>query len=329
VELLQQSLQRLGGREGEVHSDPGTAKGGSAGLDLGAWAAYILGHNVFTLRSWQEYFWDEHQSWQRPRARGRWDWIPREIAELEAGVQVIGEKNVVNAGVLNSFRKAADRFYEICDAMKDPITENEHVDWQNPYAPGYDIWQEMADLSGTLLSPTAGTELRAWWRFGRALGEFQLSCKNWEPVAFDEEIAAIGKAWEEVMKIRVHKFAGQVADLVGQLVAPQEPESLADQFRLARHFRLVPRLIDLHLRYGLRAEAPPEIVLTIDEESLTFWGQTHTLKDLQKIWVAVLWLLAERPGKVVSHRDIRVESGLMNKDLAGPIARLRGSDKTS
>ncbi|MEO6812097.1 MAG: hypothetical protein ABI353_23555, partial [Isosphaeraceae bacterium] len=99
-----------------MHSDPGTATEGASGVDLGAWAAYVLGHNVFTLRSWQEYFWDEHQFWQPPRARGRWERIPREIAEMEVGVQVLSERNVVNAGVLNRFRKAADRFYEICDA---------------------------------------------------------------------------------------------------------------------------------------------------------------------------------------------------------------------
>ncbi|WP_165253447.1 hypothetical protein, partial [Paludisphaera soli] len=218
---------------------------------------------------------------------------------------------------------AAGVFFRIIADMRDLLTENEHVDWQHPYAPGYGVWKEMVELSGSLLPPTAAPEFRAWSNFGRALGEFQLYCRAWEPNAYEDVIAAVGESWAEIGRVRDYNFARRVADLVGELAASQHPESLSEQFRIARRFRLIPRLIDHRVRCGLKVEAPPEVVFVMDEEELIFCGQHYALQDLQKIWIAMLRLLAEQPGKVVSPRDVNVESGLDNLDLVSRVSTLR------
>ncbi|WP_206108272.1 hypothetical protein, partial [Paludisphaera soli] len=68
---------------------------------LGCGPPTSRGHHVFTLRCWQEAYWDENIVYEIARKQGRRDRIPREIEDWQAAVQILSARNLVSAGVLN------------------------------------------------------------------------------------------------------------------------------------------------------------------------------------------------------------------------------------
>jgi hypothetical protein len=308
--------------------------------NFSAWAAYVVGHHVQTLRLEQEIVWTI-RDWVR--AEGGYRYSARfqgTLLNVRAALRVLALADQVRVSVLVELHRAIDLFGSLFEEMLERLvsSESDHAifeemghsltasEREGALAPGLYEWGEVESLTAALLPPSS--ELRLWSRVGALLGRCRLRLGlqgQPQPEDLAEElkelpgvVAELGGGGKYPILEEVTRFAEAVQGPAGN-----GPGAADDPTRWYMAFAH----LDVQVQSALRGEQVPGPQLVLTRDYLELFGERVDLAGHSEDQVAVLWVLAENANRPVPRETILDQAQIpepgTNKTFHSIVSRLR------
>jgi hypothetical protein len=272
-------------------------------VDLGPWAAYVVGHHPKTLSRWRM---DERNGlvYEEEPATGLWPKrteVSRKVAELKEALKILGDKQCIKS----EFYKALVVQEQICQARMDDLAVKPHHFWGIPliWVRNWHTWLGIAKLAASMLPEDH--KYQPWSKLGDTFGSILQHYGEEFEWDLEKDVETIKTLSEELSASGDYPFLKEVLRFVGQIEVPvkrrsseAEPDDLYH-----RLYRRLQRLDGIILR-GLRLQPPPQLVLLLDRKRLIFYDKEIDLSKIPQRQVAILWVLAENVSKPVKLVDI-------------------------
>ena len=287
---------------GEMQQGAGTQPDRDAAVDRRPWAAYVVGHHPYALQALLENWWEFHQGSPLDPGEGEGPDLFDLRDELEKALRILLLDRKLDGAVYVDYRRALDRFVSACRDVAAPTTGNDRIDWSSEQPPGGKSWEDLIDLSAYLVVVDS-ERLQRW----RELGEVVGKATHHLNAGFVGGVSAkpILELFADLGKGEEHAFLKKLSD---------ERKAI---YRSETGHMFDPEQLDVQVRYGLLKQKPPPPLLVLSRDKFVFYGKSFPL-DVEldqgtKDGVAILWALAERPGKYMD-RDKLIEECKLNSD---------------
>jgi hypothetical protein len=290
-------------------------------VDLRPWAAYLVGRRPYSLRMRQESLW-EALDWEPYREEEDfWGSIRLEIEELNEALGVLALHEQARAAALVELHRATDAFAAACGALAALPEPCEPEEGEDPdprglgvgRAPAYAEWRHMLAFSQKVVGPSE--DLQRWRDFGAIVGQclhglrFSPETKappvSPGPGGLPTLAEKLSRGWSLPL-VPVATIVGEITDALAESGPGWEIWlTLPDRYlRLSR--------LEMELRWGLQRQQPPEPVLRLDKDTITFFGITRPLDSYPRMRreLACLWELALRAGMWMRRTDLIRQAGI-------------------
>jgi hypothetical protein len=299
---------------GAMQQGAGTQPERDAEVDRRPWAAYVVGHHPFALKAVLANWWEFEQ--------GRL-LDPSEVEdpdffdvreELEEALRILLLDGKLGA-VYVDYRRALDRFVSACRAVAAPTNGTDRIDWSSEQPTGGKPWEDLIDLSAYLV--VGSEKLQRLRELGEAVGK-ATHYRNAGSVGASSA-KLILELVDDLGKSEEHAFLKKLRDDGERQVIYETDSGL----------RFDPELLDVQIRYGLLKQELPPPLLVLSRDEFVFYGKSFPLDGkldgITKDGVAIIWALAERPGKYMDRGKL-IEECKLNSDqyhLQEKISRFR------
>jgi hypothetical protein len=295
-------------------------------VDLGPWAAYVVGHHPETLSRWQMDRRDR-EVYEKDPATGMGTTsaaVPRKFSELKHALKILGDKRCIES----EFYKHLMKQEQTCQAVTDVLELEPDINCTDPFiwVPAWHDWLRMAKLAASMLPKDH--EYRPWSTLGDTFGWILQHYGEEFEFVLGEEVETIKTLSEELSVSGAYPFMKEVLGLVGQIEVPVKGWSSEAELDDLYHrlYRRVQRLDGIILR-GLWRRPPPQMLLLLDRKRLIFYEKEIDLSEIPEAQAVVLWVLAENVGKPVKLLDFEKQKDypIDQDEVKVHLSRLRGT----
>jgi hypothetical protein len=294
-------------------------------IDLGPWAAYVLGFRAQILRLVQEMLWIN--VFPRFLDKGSAETLFKELLRsIRDALLDFALADQLRGGVHPELHRALDKFNKTFKKMVKSLCPS---DPKSPSSPGLEDWRKVVRLVSALLPNSS--KLRPWSRLGAILGRCYLLLWQ-QPANLRDGLAEALKELPEVVSDLgggdSYPFLREVtrwAEGVSRSVqtAPQTwgyEDPIRECIRQnigyvdTEGWYIKLAFLNMQVRSALRDRRVPEPLLVLTEDYLEFFGERFDFNRLYKNQISCLRVLAENAGQPVSHKTM-IEEGKMNLEL--------------
>jgi hypothetical protein len=299
----------------EMQQGAGIQPDPDAAVDLRPWAAYAVGCNPHALKAVLANWWEFEQGRLLDPSEVEDPDFFEVREELEEALRILLLDGKLNGAVYADYRRALDRFVSVCRAVVAPTKPNDRNGWSSEPPTGGKPWEDLIDLSAYLV--VGSEKLQRLRELGESVGKAAHDFNA--GFVGDPSAKLILELIDDLGKGDEHAFLKKLTD-GGERQAIYESES---------GLRFDPELLDVQIRYGLLEQELPQPLLVLSRNEFVFYGKSFPLDGkpdaITKDGVAIIWALAEQPGKYMNRGKLMEECKL-NSDryyLQQKISRFR------
>jgi hypothetical protein len=277
----------------------GTQPERDAAVDRRPWAAYVVAHHPYALQALVKNWWEFHQGSPLDPSEVEGPDLFDLRDELEKALRILLLDRKLDGAVYVDYRRALDRFVSACRDVAAPTNGNDRIDWSSQQPPGGKYWEDLIDLSAYLVN---SERLQRW----RELGEVVGKAAHYRNAGFVGAPSAklILELVDDLGKSEEHAFLKKLSD--------NSERRAIYETELGLSFD--PELLDVQVRYGLLEQELPPPLLVLSRDEFVFYGKSFPLDGklhgITKDGVAIIWALAEGPGKYMDRGKLIEECKL-------------------